>query len=70
MYVGLDSGVSGAKNILLSISVETIIPFGGEPAVDVITVTDLKTACVGRRPRGSSAVSVIGEKAGALQTDL
>jgi hypothetical protein len=70
MDVGLDSGVSAAKNIFLSISVETIIALRGEPTVDVITVTDLKTACVSGRPRGSSAATVVRESAGALQTDL
>ena len=38
--IGLHSGFSETTKIFLSIPVETIIPFGSKPMVDVIAVPD------------------------------
>ena len=70
VHVGLDSGFSKAAEISLSISIESIVPFGREPTVDVIAVSDLESAGVCGGPRDSLSVRVLGEKACALQTDL
>ena len=71
VHIGLDSGLSKtAAEIFLSVSIETIIPFGREPAVDVIAVSHLEPARVCAGPRNSVAAGILREKACALQADL
>ena len=71
VHVGLDSGLSKTSaEIFLSVSIETIVPFGREPAVDVIAVSHLEPARVCAGPRNSVAAGILREKACALQTDL
>src|SRR5882757_11168794 len=70
MYVGLNSRQAPSGKIPLSIAIEAIVCFGSEPAVDVIAVSKKKPARVGRRPGNSLAVTILGEKTCALQTDL
>jgi hypothetical protein len=71
VHIGLDSGLSKtAAEISLSVSIETVVPLGREPAVEVIAVSHLEPACVCAGPRNSVAARILREKACALQTDL
>ena len=48
VHVGLDSGFpDAAAEIFFGISIVTIVGFCGEPTVEVVTVSDLKSASVG-----------------------
>ena len=70
MHVGLDSGGSKTTKILLRISVETIIPFPSEPAVNVITVPDGESAGFCAALQVFPVFGVLGEETSALQADL
>ena len=70
VHVGLNSGKSAGRKIPLGVAIEAVVRFGSEPAVDVITVPKKKPACICCGSRDSLAVSVLGEKPRALQTDL
>src|ERR1700733_2485923 len=70
MHVRLNSRKSACREILLGVAVITVVCFAGEPAVEVITVTNEKPAGICSCPRDPLAVSVLGKKARALHTDL
>src|ERR1700756_359863 len=69
--VGLDSRCpESTAKILFRIAVVTIVCLGGEPTVDVVAVSDLKSTGLGGCVGDSVSLRVLGEKACALQTDL
>jgi len=70
VHVSLDSRFSEATEIFLRISVETIVPFGGYPTVDMITVSQQESAGVRGGPRDSLAAGIPCKKARAFETDL
>src|SRR5579863_4447560 len=70
VHVGLNSRHSASREIPLGIAVVAVVRFAGEPAIEVITVPNEKSASICGCPRGALAVSVLGEESRPLQTDL
>src|SRR5580692_8592281 len=70
VHIRLNSRKPTRRKIPLGVAVIAVVRFAGEPAIEVITVPNEKSASLCRCPRDSLAVSVLREKACALNTDL
>ena len=67
--VGLNSGQS-RREILLRVSVIAVDSIGCEPAIEMVAVTNEKTAGVRTSLRYALAAGVFGKKSSSLQADL
>src|ERR1700733_7438211 len=70
VHIGLDSRKPTCRRIPLGVPVVAVVRFAGEPAIEVITVPNEKSARFCGCPRDSSAVRALRKKACALNTDL
>lgn len=70
MDIGLNSRKSCGREVMLGVPVVAIYRFRGNPAVQVVSVTDEKAAGVGASLGCALAGGVLGEKTCALQADL